>query len=670
MLNKSIFFFTGTVLFALGASGLIDNRHPGSAATPSLGAANSANQIYQITSTDQSIQGVIDMAIDGDTIAIATDDVFYQSFVVNKTLNVVAADGFTPSFQRATSGRSRFEPIIELPAVPGKSVTLKLDGLTIGDPDLPGFTSSIMDISGAFENYTNTFIIENSDIGEDYEIFTLSDSSTGANDKDEVLLRHEVINSTLYGGSYIKTRSGGVYTEVTDSTVSRMIISNNSPFGGHTLKTKIANTTFTSSLSSYNQYGSESTIFVEDSTLNGVGIISRNESNTNVSISRSYIEAGVYVYGNEGAPSVLEIDNSLLVRGSRTFHTIGLYASEYARIEANNVTVVDYSVAIRSVSPESRFTNMILLDSRITDVDYYTSPDSVSSSLISDGEEGDGFVGVRGNISGQPDLDDQFNLLPGSLGIDAGDNNIEQSLDYAGAPRIQDGDTDGSAQVDMGAYEYQVESDGLSVDGGNNIDVNNPVAVNSWGSGFNATYEYEVQRSDTEGGALQHWRIEADTASNFHIANVWISGGYDAGVQSFYEADTFVLSNENEEYVDQLVTGDVITFTVQGNGAGFDASDMTLNFVVLSARASAEGVCTTPEPVSLPFSFDGEGEHCWEISGNVKYVNSWNTDSVTINGNEFANRWSNSLPAAIDGKYTVLYNGLFPWSHFEVGGSN
>ncbi|MDB3936376.1 hypothetical protein N9383_06625 [Granulosicoccus sp.] len=114
----------------------------------------------------------------------------------------------------------------------------------------------------------------------------------------------------------------------------------------------------------------------------------------------------------------------------------------------------------------------------------------------------------------------------------------------------------------------------------------------------------------------------------------------------------------------------MITFTVQGNGAGFEVSDMTLNFVALSARASAEGVCTNPEPVSLPFSFDGEGEHCLEISGNVEYVNSWNSDSVTINGDEFANRWSNSLPAAIDGKCTVSYNGLFPWSHFEVGGSN
>jgi hypothetical protein len=49
-----------------------------------------------------------------------------------------------------------------------------------------------------------------------------------------------------------------------------------------------------------------------------------------------------------------------------------------------------------------------------------------------------------------------FHLKMGSPVIDAGDNsapNLPQ-LDKSGKPRIVDGDGDGIAVIDMGAYEY------------------------------------------------------------------------------------------------------------------------------------------------------------------------------------------------------------------------
>ncbi|UII33031.1 glycoside hydrolase family 9 protein [Fulvivirga ulvae] len=81
---------------------------------------------------------------------------------------------------------------------------------------------------------------------------------------------------------------------------------------------------------------------------------------------------------------------------------------------------------------------------------------------------------------------------------------------------------------------------------------------------------------------------------------------------------------------------------------------------------SGGNTCDSPTPVSLPFTKEGAGEFCYSISGDISYINSWNMEKVEINGQDFTNTWSNSLPAKVDGQYFVYYKGSFPWSHFEA----
>ncbi|MGL1888879.1 MAG: cellulase family glycosylhydrolase [Reichenbachiella sp.] len=76
--------------------------------------------------------------------------------------------------------------------------------------------------------------------------------------------------------------------------------------------------------------------------------------------------------------------------------------------------------------------------------------------------------------------------------------------------------------------------------------------------------------------------------------------------------------------------------------------------------------CDNPASVSLPYSYDGSGEYCWEITGNISYVNSWGADLVEINGVDYTNTWSNNLPAKQQGKYNVHFIGSADWSHFEA----
>jgi len=76
--------------------------------------------------------------------------------------------------------------------------------------------------------------------------------------------------------------------------------------------------------------------------------------------------------------------------------------------------------------------------------------------------------------------------------------------------------------------------------------------------------------------------------------------------------------------------------------------------------------CANPVAISIPFAKDGAGEFCFVSSKGMSYINSWNMDLVEINGVDFTNKWSNSLPTAIGGKWYIHYKGSFAWSHFEA----
>ncbi|MFT3869413.1 MAG: glycoside hydrolase family 48 protein [Nibricoccus sp.] len=105
------------------------------------------------------------------------------------------------------------------------------------------------------------------------------------------------------------------------------------------------------------------------------------------------------------------------------------------------------------------------------------------------------------------------------------------------------------------------------------------------------------------------------------------------------------------------------TITATTQSGGFTASS------AITVTPVATTPCANPVAITLSFAKDGAGEFCWETSGTINYVNSWNLQLLEINGVNYTNRWSNSMPAKINGKYYIHYVGSFPWSHFEANGS-
>lgn len=92
--------------------------------------------------------------------------------------------------------------------------------------------------------------------------------------------------------------------------------------------------------------------------------------------------------------------------------------------------------------------------------------------------------------------------------------------------------------------------------------------------------------------------------------------------------------------------------------------------VGFSNNALAANVCTPTGTVSGTYAQNGAGDLCFQTSDLCSYVNSWNLDTLEVNGTSYTNQYvpSNAI-APLNGVYIIHYVGSYPWSHFEIGGT-
>jgi hypothetical protein len=206
-----------------------------------------------------------------------------------------------------------------------------------------------------------------------------------------------------------------------------------------------------------------------------------------------------------------------------------------------------------------------------------------------------------------------FHLQPTSPAIDAGVPAVSSIVtkDYDGNPRPMDGDDDGSAEYDIGAYEYTsgyIPPLGApSVIGITPTNDTTPSWTWSSGGGGNGTYRYKLDNSDLSSGATQTFN------TTYTPDTVLSEGPHTLYVQERDGAGNWSSSGSFTIVIDTTEPSTPVITTDGGNGPGADYS-------TTDSSITLEGSCTGDTvTIYVNGSTDGiaytSGETSWTYTG-------------------------------------------------------
>ncbi|MCB0583440.1 MAG: immunoglobulin domain-containing protein, partial [Phaeodactylibacter sp.] len=184
-----------------------------------------------------------------------------------------------------------------------------------------------------------------------------------------------------------------------------------------------------------------------------------------------------------------------------------------------------------------------------------------------------------GNISADPLFSDpgnnDFRLLASSPAIDAGNNDAAtEPTDFAGAPRIADGNGDGTATVDMGAYEYHLPEITLQPDPSQELCEGETATLSVSAEGDGLAYQWQQDGQDIPGANAAELSFDSAQPDNNGSYTCVITDELGGSVQTTAAQLTVLPFFDVTVQVEASATagcqGEAVVFTATPTDAGTD----------------------------------------------------------------------------------------------------
>ena len=343
--------------------------------------------------------------------------------------------------------------------ISGGSIRSRTNQLTIDRSKITG--SSVPRDSGGICVYEGSLTINNS---------TISDNSAGGDGGGISVYQSALtVNNSMISGNSAVQNGGGIYVDSGSLTISNSTISNNSAgssgggiYCGDACTLTLTDSTISDNSAWYSGGGirGAGTLIITNSTISGNAAYddrSRGggiylDSGGAMTISNSTISGNAAAYWGGGILSrgdTTVISSTICNNGA---HAVGGVSYYYSGTREGTVTVKNTIIAGNNGYDIPIGEEVISLGYNLIGV--------TNNSGFADGVNGDQ-VGTRPNpidpllgpLQDNGGLTRTHAPLPGSPAIDAGDNAGAPSSDQRGMARILDGDADGTATIDVGAFE-------------------------------------------------------------------------------------------------------------------------------------------------------------------------------------------------------------------------
>ena len=397
---------------------------------------------FMVPGSSATIQGAISLASSGDTILVSPGTYPEAINFTGKNLAVRSVGGPAGT----TIAAPAMTPVVIFAAGEGPGAVLDGFTLTGGKPDFvaPFFGNG----GGVFIQFTSPTISNNVLTGNvacnggGIQVVLGSPAITGNAFIGNRADCSQLGGTGVFWGGGVSLQGGGGAAVVANNTFVGNLAGSGSAIGTFGAGTpRIFDNTMTGN-----------TATDANCSLDGGTIWMTN--NTDADIIQNVIAgnagtcSGGIVFFSGGAHGPAMVNNTIALNGGTS--ASGIYVvgtGTRTRIVSNIVLGTPGSIAMGCgtlfASPSPSMNNNVM----------WSSGGTAASNLCA------AKVGVNGNISVDPQLvapaSGDYRLSPNSPAIDTGDGTdlLIPPSDFAGAPRVQDGNVDGIAVIDIGAFE-------------------------------------------------------------------------------------------------------------------------------------------------------------------------------------------------------------------------